>query len=251
MFVSGPLVHPVEDYREAIHDSDGLMMINGHGEWLWRPLNNPKNLQVSAFQDLSPRGFGLIQRGRNYADYRDVEARYETRPSAWVEPIGDWGPGSVHLFEIPSLVETNDNIVAYWQPKDPLTQGSEYSFVYRLHWCARWPIDPTTSPLSQVAFSGSGVAVDYSSQPPKYDPNIRLYVIEYEGALVDDDFTAAVTADSGKIDNVTVSRNPVNQLLRLSFRHDATGLDTAELRASLKRGETPAGETWLFRWTRA
>ena len=250
MFVSGPLVRPVEDFREAIHDSDGLMMINGRGEWIWRPLNNPKTLQVSAFEDLSPRGFGLMQRGRAYADYRDVEARYDLRPSAWVEPIGDWGAGSVQLFEIPSLVETNDNIVAYWQPKDPLAAGGEFSFVYRLHWCALWPTDQASAPVSQVEFSGSGVAVDYAANPPKYDPNFRLYVIEYAGALTDEEFTAEVKADSGKVDHVSVSRNPVNNMLRLNFRHDATGLDVAELRAELKRGSAPAGETWLFRWTR-
>ncbi len=251
MFVAGPLVRPVEDFREAIHDSDGLMMQNGHGEWIWRPLNNPKTLQVSGFQDQSPRGFGLMQRGRAYADYRDVEAHYERRPSAWVEPIGDWGPGSVQLFEIPTMVETNDNIVAYWSPKEPLKQGSEYSYVYRLHWCARWPIDPATAALRQVEFSGSGVAVDYAAQPPKYDPNVRLYVIEYGGTATDEEHTAVVEASAGKVDNITVSRNEVNNLMRLSFRHDATGQDYAELRAMLKRGDTQAGETWLFRWTRS
>ena len=250
MFVANPLVRPVEDFREAIHDSDGLMMNTGHGEWIWRPLNNPKTLQVSAFQDLSPRGFGLMQRARDYAAYRDLEARYDRRPSAWVEPIGDWGPGSVQLFEIPSLVETNDNVVAFWQPHEPLKQGSEYAYVYRLHWCPRWPIDPATMALRQVEFSGSGVAVDYTVQPPKYDPNVRLYVIEFGGSPTDEPFTADVSSSAGKVDNATVSLNPANNLLRLSFRHDATGLDAAELRAVVKRGDTAIGETWLFRWTR-
>lgn len=249
MFVANPLARPVDDFREGIHDSDGLMMNTGRGEWIWRPLNNPKTLQVSAFQDLSPRGFGLMQRARDYADYRDLEARYDKRPSAWVEPIGDWGSGSVQLFEIPSLVETNDNIVSFWQPNDGLKQGSEYSYVYRLHWCANWPVDPATASVRQVKFSATGVAVDYTTQPPTYDPNKRLYVIEYGGTPSDDPFTADVSASSGKIDNVSVARNPVNNLLRLSFRHDATSLVSAELRAVLKRGDTQVGETWLFRWT--
>ena len=75
-------------------------------------------------------------------------------------------------------------------------------------------------------------------------------LIEFAGALVEEEFTAEVKADSGKVDHVSVSRNPVNNMLRLNFRHDATGLDVAELRAELKRGRAPAGETWLFRWTR-
>ena len=121
--------------------SDGLMMQTGAGEWLWRPLSNPKTLQVSAFIDQSPRGFGLMQRKRDYRDFLDLESRYERRPSLWAEPIGDWGQGDVELYEIPTQLETNDNIVAFWQPKDPLKQGQSYSYVYRLHWCLDWPGD--------------------------------------------------------------------------------------------------------------
>ena len=83
-------------------------------------------LQISAFADTSPRGFGLLQRERMFADYQDLEARYENRPSVWVEPIGDWGEGAVELVEIPSEQEVNDNIVAFWRPHDPLRAKGEY-----------------------------------------------------------------------------------------------------------------------------
>src|SRR6185436_2924183 len=33
-----------DDYRSAVHDSDGLLMVNGREEWIWRPLSNPKTL---------------------------------------------------------------------------------------------------------------------------------------------------------------------------------------------------------------
>ena len=106
------------DFRPRVHDSDGLLMHAGSGEWIWRPLRNPMQIELSAFQDRNPRGFGLLQRERDFAFYQDLEAHYEQRPSAWVEPVGDWGAGSVVLIEMPSDIETNDNIVAFWEPKD-------------------------------------------------------------------------------------------------------------------------------------
>jgi glucans biosynthesis protein len=226
------------------------MMQTGTGEWLWRPLANHKSLQVSAFQDKSPRGFGLMQRTRRYADFLDLESHYESRPSLWVEPIGDWGAGSVELFEIPTQLETNDNIVAYWQPAAPLSQGASYSYVYRLHWCESWPTEQP-APVGLVTFSGSGVDYDYASNPPKYDPNLRLYVIEFQGGPAAGEFTADVTASAGTISKIVAYPNEMDNTVRLSFAHDATGIDAAELRAVLKRGDVVAGETWLFRWTRS
>ena len=117
------------------------MMLTGAGEYLWRPLANPKTLQVSAFVDNSPGGFGLIQRKRRYGDFLDLEAKYEKRPSLWVEPIGDWGQGAVELYEIPSQREINDNIAAFWQPKQRPAKDGSASFVYRLYWCDEWPTD--------------------------------------------------------------------------------------------------------------
>jgi glucans biosynthesis protein len=123
-----------DDWRPAVHDSDGLLMVNGKGERIWRPLANPKNLQFSAFVDSGVRGFGLLQRDRNYDSYDDYHAAYDRRPSLWVEPVGDWGQGSVVLVEIPSESEVNDNIVAYWQPKDPIRAGSEFAYAYHMAW---------------------------------------------------------------------------------------------------------------------
>ena len=135
MFFFGPNDRTnFDDYRPEVHDSDGLLMINGRGERIWRPIANPKSLQVSAFVDAAPRGFGLTQRNRDPARYQDFEASYEKRPSLWIEPVGDWGRGAVMLIEIPSDSEINDNIVAYWQPKDPIKAGSEFAFAYRQFW---------------------------------------------------------------------------------------------------------------------
>src|SRR3546814_2505007 len=97
--------------------SDGLAMLNGKGEQTWRQLQNPPTLQHSGFHDRDPRGFGLMQRKRKYEDFQDAEAAYQKRPSLWVEPLGDWGEGEVHLVEIPTADEYHDNIVAFLRQK--------------------------------------------------------------------------------------------------------------------------------------
>jgi len=122
------------NYRHELHDSSGLSIQAANGEWIWRPLNNPKHLAVSSFSVENPRGFGLLQRGRNFSHYEDLDDRYEKRPSAWVEPKGDWGKGTVDLVEIPTADETNDNIVAFWKPEKIAEPGQPMEFNYRLHW---------------------------------------------------------------------------------------------------------------------
>ena len=108
------------DWRAEIHDSDGLAMHSGNGEWIWRPLGNPAHLRYNAFADENPRGFGLLQRDRDFASYQDIETRSELRPSAWIAPRGKWGDGHVELVEIPTTTELNDNIVAFWVPDETM-----------------------------------------------------------------------------------------------------------------------------------
>ncbi len=123
---------PTGEWRPAVHDSDGLEMVNGDGEWLWRPLIDPGHFLVTRFVLDNPRGFGLVQRDERFSNYEDLGARYDTRPSAWVAPHGQWGRGSVELVEIPTDSETVDNIVAYWVPPKPIQPGREYRYDYSL-----------------------------------------------------------------------------------------------------------------------
>ena len=116
MFLFGENQPGQDDYRPEVHDSDGLSVASDSGEWIWRPLVNPKRLLVTSFASTNPKGFGLMQRDRETPSYEDPEARFERRPSAWVEPVGNWGAGRVELVQIPTPDETNDNIVAYWVP---------------------------------------------------------------------------------------------------------------------------------------
>lgn len=64
------------DFRPEVHDSDGLLVHTGAGEWLWRPLVNEPRYRFSSFVDHNPRGFGLIQRDRQFRNYEDLEAFY-------------------------------------------------------------------------------------------------------------------------------------------------------------------------------
>src|SRR5262245_18784495 len=128
------------DWRPEIHDSDGLAMWSGSGEWLWRPLVNPPSVRFNVYVDETPRSFGLLQRDRNFDHYQDDGAIDDRRPSLWVEPQSDWGKGSIQLVEIPTRDETFDNIVAFWNPADVPRPGQELLFGYRLHWGAQMPV---------------------------------------------------------------------------------------------------------------
>jgi glucans biosynthesis protein len=146
MFWYGPADHArASDWRPQVHDSDGLSMWTGVGERIWRPLGNPPRVVTNALRDAGPKGFGLMQRDRAFADYQDDGAFYNRRPSAWVEPLdgGDpavWGLGSAQLVEIPTDDETDDNIVAFWTPQRPVEAGDSLAYAYRLHWTAEEPI---------------------------------------------------------------------------------------------------------------
>jgi len=230
----------VDDYRPAVHDSDGLAIHNGRGEDIWRPLHNPRDLQISTFADTNPRGFGLLQRQRDFRSYQDLEAHYEQRPSLWVEPIGDWGEGAVQLVEIPTKEEIHDNIVAFWRPKDALKQKGEYSVTYRLHWGDE---RPGTPPLARFVKARIGAGPD----------NSRLFVLDLvgdnlKGAKVED-AKADLAADKGKISNVVIQPNPATGGWRVSFRFEAGKEPTVELRGRLMAGETPLSEVWVYRWT--
>ncbi len=162
----------VDDVRPAVHESGGLQIHNGNGEWIWRQLANPETLQISAFVDPSPRGFGLIQRDRDYQSYLDDDQNFERRPSLWIEPIGDWSPGLVQLIEIPTDSEINDNVLAYWRPRQPLAAGGEAFFAYRQFWCWQPPDRP---PLAQVTSTRVGRARTAAQ---------RRFVVDFSGDML-------------------------------------------------------------------
>ena len=246
MFFFGPNDRgDVDDYRPEVHDSDGLLMVNGRGERLWRPLANPKVLQTSAFVDAAPRGFGLIQRNRDLTAYEDFEAAYEKRTSLWVEPVGDWGRGTVTLIEIPSEAEIHDNIVAYWAPAEPIRAGTEFSVAYRLFWGQEPPL-PTGG--VHVSATRSGRAGVEGPTP------VRLFVVDYvatdtQSMVSAPEPQATVAASAGKVDHVVLHRNPATGGWRLAFQLDPEDAELIELRAVLDFPDRRPTEIWMYRWT--
>ena len=226
----------VDDWRPAVHDSDGLLMQTGRGETLWRQLNNPARLQVSSFVDQSPKGFGLQQRKRDFAGYEDIESRYDNRPCAWIEPVGDWGEGAVMLVEIPSDKEVNDNMVAFWRPKAKLQAGVAYNYAYKLYWGAAPPVKPLPSPFTNTM---TGPGPDGS----------RMFVLDTAPFKPGVTPRLDVTTDKGQLRNLTGAPLPGGAGWRISFELAPGRETTVELHGRLMAGNTPLTETWLYRWT--
>lgn len=230
-----------DDFRPAVHDSDGLQIVNGNGERIWRPLANPRALQVSAFLGRNPRGFGLMQRKQRFEDFQDYEARYERRPSLWVEPVGNWGEGHVELVEIPTEREINDNIVVFWQPATPLLPGQRADFAYRLRWGG---IAPDTAPVARVASTRTGrardsdnrlFAVDFASHAPLPQPA---------------DLELRVSSSAGTIVRPRGETLEASGVYRASFELDPANQGVIELRLQVLADGRPWSETWLYRWSR-
>ena len=228
------------DIRPAVHDSLGLAMHSGRGERIWRPLSNPTKLQISAFVDENPRGFGLIQRVRRFSKFEDLHAQYHIHPSAWVAPEGDWGKGHVVLVEIPTRSEGNDNIVAYWRPEKGLKPGEPFTISYMLSWPNDAPASPGIAPVARAAygFGPSGnqrqIVVDYGPMP-----GIPAASITVERGL-----------GGGKFLGTTVEPIPATGGRRVIFGFDPGDAQMNEIRIQPRFQDKPAGETMLFRWTR-
>jgi periplasmic glucans biosynthesis protein len=228
----------LDDYRPEVHDSDGLMIAAKSGEQIFRQLANPSTLQVSSFTTEAPNGFGLVQRSRQQADFQDFENLYERRPSAWVEPKGDWGAGGVELVEIPSGRESNDNIVAFWRPAQGLTNGHPAHFEYRINWM---PEPELPKGMGKVIATRSGASLDGKR---------RVFILDIVGAGEKiDGLHLDLSASKGKISNATLVSNNAMHGLRANFELDPDDARVTELRLRIMRGDKPITETWLYRWT--
>lgn len=253
MFLFGPNQQRDQyNFRPALHDSNGLAIHAGNGEWLWRPLNNPRDLAISSFEVTNPRGFGLLQRGREFSAYEDLKDRYDLRPSAWIEPQGDWGKGHVQLVEIPTPDETNDNIVAFWKPDVLPPRGQPLRADYTMHWT-----------MNESALLGKDVAwvkQTLRSAGEITQANLIRHLDGSTGLLVD--FEGPVLAslpagtqvgsqvsvsDNAEILDKVLEPNPVTGGWRLSLRVKVKDPGkVVEMRAALVAGGKPLSETWSY-----
>lgn len=250
MYMTGENDHRMGyDYRPEIHDSDGLQMHTGTGEWIWRPLVNPRNLRFNAFQDEHPQGFGLCQRDHHFDHYQDDGAWYSKRSSLWVEPKGNWGKGSIDLVEIPTIDETFDNIVAFWTPEQKPQAGEELTYAYRLHWNA---LPPQQSPLARCVDTFTGLGGVVGQKRTYYS---KRFVVDFAGSNLanlpeDSKVEAVVTTSRGKVE--LVSARPLEAIKGYRAMFDLRPLENDEsqidLRLYLAADGKPLSETWLYQW---
>jgi periplasmic glucans biosynthesis protein len=248
-----------EDIRSGAYEVSGLTIHTGRGERLYRPVTNPDSLLISVFSDENPKGFGLVQRDRNYADFQDDTQSWHTRPSVWVEPLGEWGAGGIQLLEIPSDSETNDNVLAYWRPKTPYAAGSEITLAYRQYW-SQLPPEPST--LAQALTTRTGKIAGTRK---------RRFSIDFVGEAFGQnalpaDFRPSLWSNNGTLSTPRVWHYPMRKTVRVSFDLDPNSETSTELRLSLETRDKstpektegdkphaevwkPLSETWLYRWT--
>jgi len=237
-----------EDWRPEIHDSDGLQISSGAGEWIWRPLVNPPGARVNSYLGESPHGFGLMQRERRFAQYQDDGAFYDKRPSVWAEPKAPWGRGAVMLVELSTGDETADNIVAFWTPEDKPQPNREYLFGYRLYWCRDNPHGPALA-TARATRTGIGGVVGQKRQHFAW-----RFVVDFSGGELEAlgehaHVVPVISASRGRIE--LPSARP---LLREGWRamFDLVPDNSTEpinLRLYLALDGQALTETWLYQYT--
>lgn len=251
MFLFGPGDEgPFDDYRTRVHDSEALVVTTG-GQSFFRALNNPPRLANSYVGAVSPDSFGLVQRHRDFDDYLDAHAAYERRPSLIVEPVGDWGPGAIRLIEIPSDLEANDNIVAFWVPEGDSKAGDEMEISYRLHWGAAPPgAEPDLARISRMLAGAGGVG----GVEPRADR--RKFVVDFEGGRLAElsdtaEVEPRVVVSNGTLEEAVLERiGGEDGLWRLVVEASADPGAIVELSASLYWNDGRLTETWLYQWLR-
>lgn len=236
-----------DDFRPQVHDSDGLLMHTGSGEWIWRPLNNPSHVRTSAFIDDSPQGFGLMQRERDFNRYLDTEAQYHRRPSQWVVPLDDWGPGRVELVEIPTPDETHDNIVAYWVADDTLDSGDSLRLHYLTHTLNGQPDAHNLGRAIRTRHGRAGVPGQADS--PSQDQ--RQFIVDFQGGALDNiaadqPVELDISTQHGEVLLPQVTALP-NNGWRASFRLPASD-QPSDVRLRLTLDGEPVSETWNYVW---
>ena len=240
-----------DDWRPEIHDSDGLQISTGAGEWIWRPIVNPAAVRVNSYMDEAPRGFGLMQRERQFSQYQDDGVFYEKRPSVWTEPKSNWRKGAVMLVEIPTPDETNDNIVAFWTPEDKPQPGTEYLYGYRLYWCREHPHGPR---LAEVVATRAGIGGQVGAKRSHF---AWRFVVDFAGGDLRSlgehaHVVPVITASRGRIELASARRivpHPTEWRAAFDLALSNDIVEQVNLRLFLSLNGQALTETWLYQYT--
>ena len=242
-----------EDWRPEIHDSDGLSMLTGRGEWIWRPLTNPPGVHLYSFLDRDPQGFGLLQRDRNFDHYQDDGARYERRPGIWVTPrplagMG-WGEGAVALLEYDARDETIDNVAAMWVPARAPRPGDELLFSYQMRWGSNAAPDAS---LARVVATRTGIGGVVGRPRARFSWRFAVDFVGGELPTIGRDVVIepVIQVSRGKVE--LVSARPQFELKGCRAMFDLVPTDEStepiDLRMYLRVGSEPLTETWMYQW---
>ncbi len=233
-----------DDYRPEVHDSDGLLLRLESGETIWRPLANAADLRHEAFPANNIRGFGLLQRDRNFSHYQDLFHTYDKAPSVWVSPHGSWGDGNVHLVELSTQYEGLDNIVAFWNPASKPAPMQPLRFGYTMYWTRE-----TDMTLSSNEVVCTRIGLNPRAQDQRQfmiDFNVPKYTSE-------DAPPKAVCSCStnGTIVESQVFRNGPEKTWRvfLNMQPKPGPHEVVDLKCALKEGNETVSETWAYRWS--
>lgn len=227
---------PRKDYRPEVHDSDGLLLHTAAGEWIWRPFEFGTVARFDRFTNGAPRGFGLLQRDRDFDHHFDLEAKYHQRPNVWVTPLSPWGAGKVTLIQLGTQSEFADNIVAYWTPDVLPKPGEPFALSYELQWSTNRIVPETLGQVRMLREGRTGDAV-------------RL-VVEFEGGLLRGRWLKDVKAVMGgrtELRTHALVRNDFNGTQRLTLEFTAP-TNATEVSAFLESGGRRLTETWNFTW---
>ncbi|GGE29101.1 glucans biosynthesis protein [Gemmobacter megaterium] len=238
------------DWRPEIHDSDGLEIHAANGERIWRPLNNPPHTMVNTFAAPDVKGFGLMQRERDFEHYQDDGVFYEKRASVWVEPMGHWGDGTVTLVELRTDDEIHDNIVAFWQPGPAARAGNSYDVAYRLSWLEDCPVPAVAARFTATRLGIGGVP----GQPRPH--NVVKVVCDLENRGLEglgrgDGVELDVTVSRGVVGNTAVYPVVGTNRWRAMFDIDWSALPEGDLapidiRAHVHHAGAAKSETLLM-----
>jgi glucans biosynthesis protein len=234
---------PADQLRPEVHDSDGLLVETAAGEHIWQPLHNPAATELTDLPGRKLSRFGLLQRDRRVTSYEDLEARPEQRPSAWIEPIGDWGDGSIRLVQLPTGAEFGDNIVAFWVPAVKPVAGRPVQFAYRILWSLA---EPASDGLARVVNTHEGDLPGVARG--------RLFWVDFADEAFATRDTSALEAEievsaGGRVRHQSISPYPQIGGWRVAIETEA-GQDgrTVSLRCRLRAGARPISETWSYLW---
>lgn len=234
---------PFRDFRPEVHDCDALLVHTAANEWWCRHLAGAKAVRVDSYHLNQPRGFGLLQRDRNFEHYQDFDAKFQLRPSVWIAPVGKWPEGALELIQFPSDIEFSDNVVALWHPTKLPPPGQPLALSYTMEWTRR---EMAPKDLGRAIATRLGKVPKENGQPW----NVRI-VIDFGGEALGHLSAANALAaeihgsEGSKLVADTVVKNENNQTWRLVIEMTEPQ-KPVQLQARLLRRGAPITETWLF-----